>query len=110
MKKFAMALAAFALVSSTAGAALAEESSMSSMTPAVMPSSSIADCNAISPGNGTHPSDWNTTPLANKLSKDGVKFSSISTFGNCFSVASIQPNGKTQVQLYDPSTLDRVAL
>ena len=68
--------------------------------------STMASCDAL---NGDS-SDWKTTPLADKLATLGESYDSISTFGNCFQVIKSNADGSKELQLYDPSTLSRIAI
>ncbi len=100
MKFLATAIATAALLSVGSTAAFAADSGSA----VNLAAGTIGSCDALQ----GPPSDWNTTPLANKLSQDGVKFSSISTFGDCFSVSMTNAQGQNQIQLYNPTTLTRV--
>lgn len=106
MKKTLVLLTALALSTAGIGTAMASEASEANMTkaPGVIASGGIGSCDALSGS----PEDWSTTPLAEKLNADGVKFSSISTFGNCFKVAALDSKGNTMVELYNPTNFDRV--
>ncbi len=103
MKKALIVLTAFALSTAGIGTAMAAETATNN-APGVIASAGIGSCDALP----DHASKWNTTPLADKLKTDGVQFSSISTFGNCFKVAALDSMGNSTIQLYNPTTLDRV--
>jgi len=103
MKNSLIVLTALALSTAGIGTAMASETSMNN-APGVIASAGMGSCDAL-PGD---PHKWNTTPLADKLTTDGVNFTSISTFGNCFKVAALDAKGNSTIQLYAPDTLDRV--
>lgn len=95
MKKLATALTALTLVVTGLGAA-------SFAAPAS--AASIAECS--SPGDSY--SNWNFDMMAAELRDDGVAYSSIETFANCFLVHVTDADGNTGIALYDASTLHRV--
>ena len=92
MKKLITALAAAAMLASASTGTLAAGYT------------SMGHCDALKGDS----SDWDTVPLKYKLRENGVSYSEIGIFGNCFSVIEITPEGTKKMVLYDPSTLNRI--
>ncbi len=94
MKKLAIALTTLSLLAAGVGGASAASYAYTSM----------GDCDALKGS----PESWDTTRISDRLKEDGVPFSEIDTFGNCFKVMVLNSDGTKSVQLYDPSTLNLI--
>lgn len=95
MKKIALALATVALLATGISGAYAATAY-----------SSIADCSALTGDS----SDWSTTPLADKLSAQGIAYDSIGVVNGCFSVVKTNADGSKVMDLYDPTTLSEIRI
>lgn len=103
MKAFITGLLSATLLTAGMGAAFAASPSMA---PSAMPRGTIAECS--SPGDDSASWDTAANQLSEKLTQDGVKFTSIGDAVGCLQVGMTDPAGHQSFQYYDPESLTRV--